>query len=40
MAAPIGGGDLVFDQRIHRRRIGHTQQRFGQTHQRDTFVGR
>ena len=40
MAAPIGGGDLVFDQRIHRGRIGHAQQRFGQTHQRDAFVGR
>ena len=40
MFAPIGWRDLVLDQIIHRVGVGHAQQSFGQTHQRDAFVGR
>ena len=40
MAAPVGGGDLIFDQRVHRGRVGHPQKRFGEAHQGDAFVGR
>ena len=40
MTAPIGGGDLILDQRVHRRGVGHPQKRFGEAHQGDAFVGR
>ena len=40
MFAPIGGCNFIFDQRVNRFGIRHTQQGFGQTHQRDPFVGR
>ena len=39
VAAPVGRGNLVFDQRIHGFGIGHAQQRFGEAHQRDAFIG-
>ena len=39
VAAPVGGGDLVLDQRVHRGGVGDAQQGFGQTHQGDAFVG-
>ena len=39
MPPPIGGRDLVFDQRVHRGGVGHAQQRLGQAHQGDAFVG-
>ena len=39
MAAPVRGRDLVLDQRVDGLGVGHTQQRFGKAHQRDTFVG-
>ena len=38
MAAPIGGGDLVFDQGIDGFGIRNAQQGFGEAHQRDAFV--
>jgi hypothetical protein len=37
VAAPIRGGDLILDQGVNCIGIGDTQQRFGQTHQRDAF---
>ena len=40
MPAPVGGRDLVLDQRIHRVGIGYAQKRLGQAHQRHTFIGR
>ena len=40
MAGPVGRRDLVFDQRIHRIRIRHPQQRLGQTHQRNALIRR
>ncbi len=39
MARPIRRRDLVFDQRVDGFRVGHTQQRLGQAHQRDALVG-
>jgi len=39
MLAPFDRTDLVADQRIGGRCIGHAQQRLGQTHQRDAFFG-
>jgi hypothetical protein len=38
MPAPFGGRDLVLDEVVHRGRVGHAQERFGQAHQRDAFV--
>ena len=40
MTPPIGRRDLVLDQRVDGFGIGHAQQGFGQTHERDTLVGR
>ena len=39
VTAPIGGRDLVFDQRVDGLGIRHAQQRFGQTHERHAFLG-
>ena len=39
VAAPVGGGDLVFDQRVHGFRVGHPKEGLGEAHQRDAFVG-
>ncbi len=39
MALPVGGGQLVADQRVGGRRVRHTQQRLGQTHQHQAFLG-
>ena len=39
MLAPVDRADLVADQRIGGGGIGHTQQRFGEAHQRDAFIG-
>nr|MBC6968327.1 hypothetical protein [Roseobacter litoralis] len=40
VAPPIGGGDLILDQRVNCIGIRHAQQRFGQTHQRNALIGR
>ena len=40
MFAPVGRRDLVLDQRVDGFGIRHAQQRFGQAHQRDAFLGR
>ena len=40
VAAPFGGGDLVLDEVVHRRRVGDAEERFGEAHERDAFVGR
>ena len=37
---PVGGCDLVLDQRVDRVGIGHAQQRFGKAHERHAFPGR
>ena len=37
--APVGATDLVADQRVERRCVGHAQIGFGQAHQRDALVG-
>ena len=39
MAGPIRRRDFIFDQRIDGVGIRNAQQRLGQTHQRDAFVG-
>ncbi|MCY1411115.1 hypothetical protein D9M71_264970 [compost metagenome] len=39
VALPVGGGQLVADQRIGGRRVGHPQQGFGQAHQHQALVG-
>ena len=39
MFGPIDPAQLVLDQCVGGRWIRHPQQRFGQTHQRDTLVG-
>ena len=39
MVAPVGRADLVLDQVVDRLIVGDTQQRFGQRHQRQPFVG-
>ena len=38
MGAPCGAADLVGDQRVARRRVGHAQQRFAQAHQRHALL--
>ena len=38
MLAPVDIADLVADQRIGGRSIGHTQQRLGKAHQRNAFL--
>ncbi len=40
MRAPVGGRDLVLDQRVDGLGVRHPQQRLGQAHQRDALVGR
>ncbi|GAA0557090.1 hypothetical protein GCM10008942_01950 [Rhizomicrobium electricum] len=40
MAFPVAGRDLVPDQEIGGLVVGHAQQRLGETHQRDAFLGR
>ena len=37
---PPAGGELVLDQPVRGRRIGHAQERFGEHHQRQPFLGR
>ncbi len=37
MAVPIGGGDLVADQRVDGLGVRDAQQRLGEAHQRDAF---
>ncbi|VVN46094.1 hypothetical protein PS664_05840 [Pseudomonas fluorescens] len=37
---PVAGADLVADQRVTGAFVRDAQQRFGQAHQRDTFLGR
>ena len=37
---PAAGGELVLDQAVGGRRIGHAQQRLGQHHQREPLLGR
>ena len=37
---PAAGGELVLDQAVGGRGIGHAQQRLGQHHQRQPFLGR
>ncbi|MNN00392.1 hypothetical protein D3C81_1129810 [compost metagenome] len=39
VALPVGGGQLVADQRVGGRGVGHAQQGFGQAHQHQAFVG-
>ena len=39
MAAPVGGGNLVLDQGVHRGGVGNAQQGFGKAHQGHAFVG-
>ena len=39
VAGPIRLRYLVFNERINRFGIGHTQERFGKTHERDALVG-
>src|SRR3546814_7292311 len=39
MAFPFGGVELVADQRVSRGGIRHPQQRFGQAHQHQPFLG-
>ena len=38
MFDPGDVADLVLDQRVGRSRVRHAQQRFGQAHQRNTFM--
>ncbi len=38
MPTPVGGGDLVLDQGVHRLGVGDPQQGLGQAHQRDALV--
>ena len=38
MFRPVGGQDLVFDQRVHGIGVRDTQQRLRQAHQRNAFV--
>ena len=40
MAAPVRRCDLVFDQAVDGVGVGHPEQRLGQAHQGDAFVGR
>ena len=40
MSAPVATADLVADQRVGRGGIGDAQQRLGEAHQRDAFLGR
>ncbi len=37
---PAAGGELVLDQPVRGRGIGHAKQRLGQHHERETFLGR
>ena len=37
---PVARCDLVLDQGVHGGCVGHPQKRLGQTHQRDSFIGR
>ena len=37
---PAAGGELVLDQPVRRRRIGHAKERLGQHHQRQPLLGR
>ena len=37
---PAAGGELVLDQPVGGRGVGHAQQRLGQHHQRQAFFGR
>ena len=39
MATPVRRGDLVFDQGVHGFGVRDAEQRLGQAHQRDAFVG-
>ena len=39
MPTPVSRHQFIADERINRRCVRHTQQRFGQAHQRDSFVG-
>ena len=39
VAAPIGGGDLVLDQRVDGGTVGHAQHRLGQAHQGHALAG-
>ena len=40
MRGPGGLHELVFDQPVGRRIVGHAQQRLGEHHQREAFFGR
>ena len=36
---PVAGAELVLDQPVLRRRVGHAQQRLGERHQRQPLLG-
>jgi hypothetical protein len=40
MRRPVVRGDLVADQIVHRLRVGHAQERLGETHQRHALLRR
>ena len=38
VAAPMGGGEFIFDEPVGGKIVGHPEKGFGEHHQRETFL--